>query len=624
MQQAGGSALTRHSRTQGQKLARSAPKVAPDVLARLWKKADPDDKPFLAELFSHVPAFIAHRIIGEWENVLEQRGRREANLYLLTVRDELLPELFPKSGLPFHASDGEIADLAERAVNHLRARLRPGMKDPELFTLLAQIAHRYAVEVPGCATASGKRARMLDAAWWRRAFRKRFQAVEHAAIKVGCVHKRAAPYVSDEAMRRHERHARRIARLLESLEAVNESTGEVMPLDEAAASSFANPEIRRVAMLTCVKGLEARASELGLVGVFLTITCPSRMHARHWIDGKANETYDGTSPRGAQAYLARKVWNAATRKLKHQGIAPGAAYFGLRVVEPHHDATPHWHLLAFVEARHLEVFLETLRDYALRDSANEPGAQERRFKIERIDPRKGSAVGYVAKYVSKSIDGHGVGEDLEAGKPANSTAARIVVCARIWNWRQFQFFGVGAVTPFRELYRLKGLPQPLEALLLDLWRAAKDGDFAGFLRAREEGQMRLATFRRPEPSRRYPGETGLRLRGIVFQGGAGPIPVITRPDDWSIRQRPDRDRGSLGLDSITPRDIDLTGIFSAPDNRKSGSGKVENHCQARPRDRDKRRKQGVLQLRLQGGKEGGGEIAPNRAPLPGQGHSQWG
>ena len=46
-----------------------------------------------------------------------------------------------------------------------------------------------------------------------------------------------------------------------------------------------------------------------------------------------------------------------------------------------------------------------MRRHALRDGPDERGAQARRFTVERIDPAKGSAVGYVAKYVSKSIDG---------------------------------------------------------------------------------------------------------------------------------------------------------------------------------------------------------------------------
>ena len=624
MHTASGSALTRFLREQDAKLARFGPQLPRDVKERLWKRADRDDKPFIAELFARMPPFIAHRIIDEWESLVDRKGRFDSNRYLWTVKEDLLPELFPETGLPFHASDGEIIDAADRAVRHLRARLLPGMTEPQVLTLLGHFARRYGVDMPGCALIAGKRARMLDALWWRKALRKRFQTIEHAAIKAGCVHRRAAPYVSDEAMRRHERHARRIAKMLESLEAVNETTGEVLPLDEAVATSFANPEIRRVAMLSCVKGLEARATELGLVGVFLTITCPSRMHARHWTDGRANEAYDGTSPRAAQTYLARKVWSPATRKLKHLGLTPAEQYFGLRVVEPHHDATPHWHLLAFVEPRHLDTFIGTLREYSLRDSGDEPGAQERRFKVERIDPKKGSAVGYIAKYVSKSIDGHGVGEDLETGGKATTNAARIVVAARIWHWRQFQFFGVGALTPFRELYRLKVLPEPLEALLGALWQAARDGDFGAFLRARQGANARLTTLRQARPSRRYPGELTHRVRGIVIRSKTGAVPLVTRPDEWSVRLRPERFCPSLGLDSITPRDIVSTGFFKTPNSmsitRKTAVRGANNQRHTGMRERQKHRQTGVLQVEI-GVQTGGGEIAPGRALIPGKGHS---
>jgi hypothetical protein len=577
--------LTRRARQQRAKLARFYPRLADAVRSRLCDNAYPDDIPFLAEVFSRIPAYIAHRLLDRWQEVLATQGRRASNLYALDLK-----ELFPESGLPFHATDDEIAAAAERAVRNIRMRLRPKMTEPELLAMLGRIARRYRVDMPA-RDAAGTRARMLDPAWWRRALRRRFQTVEGAAIKAGCVHKLAAKYVSDEAMRRHHRHAQRIAKLLESLEAVNETTGEVLPLDEVAAHSLANPENRRAAMMVCVRGLEARAADLGFVGVFITITCPSRMHARLSVTGEPNPTYDGTSPARAQKYLAR-LWNSAGRKLKRSGIEPGRRYFGLRVVEPHHDATPHWHLLAFVAPLYVEAFLDTLREYALKDSGQEPGAQVRRFRVERIDPRKGSAAGYVAKYVAKGIDGHGVGEDLEAGGSAVSNAVRIVVCARIWHWRQFQFFGVGALTPFRELYRLDRVPECFEALLAGLWQAARAGDFGAFLRARAACHARLATFRPPCPSRRYPGELSHRLRGIVVEGDAGPVPIITRPDDWSVRLRPQPDRAFLGLDSITPRRHDLSGFFGKPDTgspsmlqSNSGNWAVVGNREERPRGR---------------------------------------
>lgn len=568
--------------------ANVAENLAPQVRARLWAGAsDPHDRRFLAGIFARIPRHIAPRLLTEWETRLGSLGRRESNLYALDLKENLLQELFPDTALPFDATDDEIADAAARAVAQVHERTRlHGQAEPEkVFAVLSRIAHRYRVDMPCCKTPAGVIARMNEKAWWRRALRKRFQIVELAAIRAGCVHKRAAPYVSDEAMRRHERHARKTTALLEALEALNENTGEVLSLAELRKTSTANPAIRRYAMMACLRGLEERAKALGFAAVFLTITCPSRMHARLAASGDPNPRYDGTSPRAAQAYLARNVWNAAMRKLKHMGVAPGHDFFGLRTVEPHHDATPHWHVLAFVDPRRLDALVTTLRAYALADSPDEPGATERRFAVEHIDPAKGSAAGYIAKYISKNTDGVGAGEDREAGGTAAGNAPRVVVWARLWNARQFQFFGVGAVSPFRELYRLDAIPGPLEALLGGLWRAARDGDFAAYLTARDASQTRVRLLYEPENSRRYPGEQVKRLCGITIIGDAGPVPIVTRPDRWRI-QPADRPDGRPSNDCFAlpwtrfnnSASVDLTGFFRVSNTKNRVSKQVLNGC----------------------------------------------
>ena len=75
--------------------------------------------------------------------------------------------------------------------------------------------------------------------------------------------------------------------------------------------------------------------------------------------------------------------------MHRKGIRP----YGFRVVEPHHDGTPHWHLLLFMPEQHREIVRGVFRTYALLDSGNEPGAQEHRFKAVGIDPQKGTAAG---------------------------------------------------------------------------------------------------------------------------------------------------------------------------------------------------------------------------------------
>ena len=180
-------------------------------------------------------------------------------------------------------------------------------------------------------------------------------------VSGGAVHVQAGKYVSDKTMVRAMRDKRRIAELLESLVAVSQTTEEMLPMDELAAQSLSNPGNRRKAMMARIKGIEQHAKTKGHVALFLTITCPSRMHARHSKSGAPNERYDGTSPRQAQTHLSG-VWRDALRKLAHQGVRP----FGLRVTEPHHDGCPHRHVLAFVAPEHSEILIDVIRTYLRR------------------------------------------------------------------------------------------------------------------------------------------------------------------------------------------------------------------------------------------------------------------
>ena len=124
--------------------------------------------------------------------------------------------------------------------------------------------------------------------------------------------------------------------------------------------------------------------------------------------------------------------------------------FGFRVVEPHHDGTPHWHCLLFINPEHQRDFLtllayhftatnraelkmpnsaqlDALAELPIRNkfprikwllNVEDPTvvkAINPRVNWKVIDPTKGSATGYIAKYIAKNIDGHKVGMDYEAG-----------------------------------------------------------------------------------------------------------------------------------------------------------------------------------------------------------------
>lgn len=69
--------------------------------------------------------------------------------------------------------------------------------------------------------------------------------------------------------------------------------------------------------------------------------------------------------------------------------------------EPHHDSTPHWHLLIFVQPQQKQKLIDIFKAVALAEDGDEKGAKMHRLKIDPTDKAKGTAVGYITKYISK-------------------------------------------------------------------------------------------------------------------------------------------------------------------------------------------------------------------------------
>lgn len=303
---------------------------------------------------------------------------------------------------------------------------------------------------------SGAIARTCDSKWWRRQARvAKVRAMDQLARSFRMVHVKAQVYCSNEAVRLRRQQVKRNRSTLEGFEAVNQD-GDAYTLAELSDLSNSNPTNRRHELMVRMRGFEELAEQFGHEGLFITLSAPSRFHPMRQIkspSGKLlrveeNEKYNGATPRDAQDWL-NKTWSLIRAEFDRKEIR----CYGFRVVEPHSDGCPHWHQLLFFAVENIDLVKSIFKHYSLRTDADEKGAAEYRLKIVAIDRGKGSAAGYIAKYISKSIDGAHIESDL-LGNAGTTAAERICAWASAWGIRQFQQIGGGSVTVWRELRRM--------------------------------------------------------------------------------------------------------------------------------------------------------------------------
>ncbi|HDT4029656.1 TPA: replication endonuclease [Klebsiella aerogenes] len=382
--------------------------------------------------------------------------------------------------------------------------------------------------------------RMFTESWWRQRLRRVAAAWrEHLQIAVGNVSKKKHPYASKNCVTDWREQKRRTREFLKGLELEDED-GNRISLIEKYDGSVANPAIRRCELMTRIRGFENICNELGYVGEFYTLTAPSKYHATIKA-GYRNSKWNGASPSDTQSYLTG-LWARIRAKLHREDIR----IFGIRVAEPHHDATPHWHMLMFMLPEDVERVRLIIRHYAWEEDRHElksDKAQKARFHAEAIDPEKGSATGYVAKYISKNIDGYALdGEtDDESGELLKETAPAVSAWAARWHIRQFQFIGGAPVTVYRELRRFADTETAhgLSVEFAAVHDAADAGDWAGYVNAQggpfvRRDELQVRTLYEPRAEFNQYGEETVAIRGVYDSLVGAGTPILTRLTQWKI------------------------------------------------------------------------------------------
>ncbi|QLZ48345.1 replication endonuclease [Citrobacter freundii] len=461
---------------------------------------------------------------------------RESDHQLATTGD---PELAALSGY------GRIASLAV----HLKTPI-PGWKKYCDEELEAEDALRAVL-------------RLESPQWWLNRLRRiHARWREHLMIAAGYVQKKSSPYSSAPCITEWLAQKKANREYLKAMELEDQDTGERISLIDKVAGSVANPANRRRELMTRMRGFEDLAKLEGLAGDFYTLTAPSRYHSMQH-NGHRNSKYGGASPRETQQYLCR-VWARTRAAWKRKGIR----VFGFRVVEPHHDATPHWHLLLFMHPCDIDQARDIFCFHARReDSAELKGSEalnRARFHVEPIDPEKGSATGYIAKYISKNIDGFALdGEkDDETGEDLKEMSRRVSAWASRWAIRQFQQIGGAPVTVYRELRRLGNRELVLHPELETARQAADAGEWDNYVLAQggplvERDNLRIRlNYETTENGNAY-GDDVQRITGIYCPITGNDSLIFTRTTQYKIVPK------RQSADGVAV-DVDFSGGSAAP------------------------------------------------------------
>ncbi|MDW6092046.1 replication endonuclease [Vibrio rhizosphaerae] len=345
--------------------------------------------------------------------------------------------------------------------------------------------------------------RCLDVGYLARKFRfLRTQYIEFSQIALDRVgaSQGQRKYISRRSFARWRQKQGEAKRFIESMAVFDPETGTAFDLEEVVKRTTANQENRRVELVVRSRGDEERAIDLGYEGVFITWTLPSKYH-------RNSSKWNGCTPKEAHQNIMEQ-WKRARALFKKHEID----WFGLRVAEPHKDGTPHAHLFLYVHPSQKADFVRICESIACEEDRDEliSGGlfhKSHRIKIEYSDPAKGTATGYIIKYISKNINGSHMPEN-DAEESAFSARA----WASTHRIKQFSQSGSPAVGLWRQLRRASAVDTAFDEELETLRDHADQSRWKGFCELGAKAKLAYE-----ENFNKY-GDTVKRVIGVNWLG----------------------------------------------------------------------------------------------------------
>lgn len=276
----------------------------------------------------------------------------------------------------------------------------------------------------------------------------------------------------------------------------NQTNGSICSLADLTKSD----EHRMNEILMISKAFENDAISKNYCSVFFTLTCPTEMHPN-------SKKYDGTTPKEASDWL-QKQWRNIQKRLGENNIN----ITGLWSKEPHSDACPDMHLLAYYEHKNsvgMEILAELNKAQKeakkglynkLRKPILETNTVEALFlhyishsyvalDIQFIDSSKGeSPTTYITKYLMKSL----CIKEYQETEIEDDKFKRIEASSKLWAYRRYGFFGneskLGIFREFKSLQFILQRSEELKSTMMKnetfrrLYNIVLKNDFKSFMR----------------------------------------------------------------------------------------------------------------------------------------------
>ena len=506
------------------------------------------DRIFIAECFQTIPCDKQSALMAQY-SAIYPRSIREANLLLVAAVDaqELIIQRMESVKFPHYSRQRKLKDYGDYHAIECKKLIesegnQAGFDYCETQEIDKPFVNINATRPEDTNSLESALNRITSGKWWTRKLAIRnARKLELKRIKRGIIGKNKQVYCSDICTDNYVSKQESAKAFFEGMEAVSDD-GVVIDMAKIMEGSMSNPEIRRAELMVRVYGCDQYASENDHVAEFITITAPSKYHSN-------SKKYQGFSPKETQKYLTG-LWAKIRAKLKRNHLE----VYGIRVVEPHADSCPHWHMMLWMAESSRDAVLAIIKAYALAEDGDEKGADKYRFDHESIKSGTGYATAYLSKYIAKNIDGHKVGIDNETGELSETTSTRVRAWASRWGIRQFQFIGGAPVGVWRELRKVESFDNPL---LSQAKEAAENADWKTYLEIQggalcPRGEQLIRTFNEAcidadtgEIKQSRYGEFLSKVKGLEVDTES----VTTRLINWKLQPKNQDSKSTQASDS---------------------------------------------------------------------------